>query len=203
MEKINQIQLDNFKKLFPNDQKIQAITLAEVLKNTEGKKVDWMTLDKVESEPSLRAITITPCEKTIGYVIFDVICLAVGAVGLRATVKASTVEAMAEAAAPVLSKLEASIAKMAAEGASAKDIAWGVFDILKTIYSGGCLGAVFSAFTKSLTWWDMVLYGITGTATIIAALATDGVAFVAEIVIELATFGFLVSDSVKVVQACS
>jgi hypothetical protein len=139
---------------------------------------------------------------SVGYVIFDSICLVVGAVGLRGTVNSATIEAVATAAAPVMSKIEGIIAKMVAQDASKTDVAWGVFQILQVIYSGGSLGAVFSAFTASLTWWDLLLYGISGTATIIAALATDGVALVAEIVVLLATFGFLVSDSVKVVQTC-
>jgi hypothetical protein len=92
---------------------------------------------------------------------------------------------------------------MGAAGASKMDLAKGVFEILKTIFNGGCFGAVFSAFVSSLSWWDAALYAVTGTATIIAALATDGIAFAAEVVILLATFGFLVSDSVKAVSACS
>jgi hypothetical protein len=39
-------------------------------------------------------------------------------------------------------------------------------------------------------------------ATIVAALATDGVAFVAEVIILLATFGFLVADSINCVKVC-
>ncbi len=204
-QQITQETLDMFKKEFPNDAKIQALTLDAVLQHAETTTIDWSRLSGGVPQHTiqLQSISITPCQKAIGYVIFDAICLALGAVSLRSSVKASTVEAMAEAAAPVLSKIETAVAKMAAEGASYTDMAKGVFTILQTIYSGGCLGAVFSAFTASLSWWDMVLYGLTGMATIVAALATDGAALIAEIVIELATFGFLVSDSVKAVQACN
>lgn len=139
----------------------------------------------------------------IGYVIFDAVCLALGAVGLRATVRGSTIQAIFQAATPAMSGIEQAIAQIGRSGATAVDQAKGVFNILKAIWSGGSLGAVFSAFTGSLTWWDMALYGVTGLATIVAALATDGLAFVAEVVILLASFGFLASDSVKAIQACN
>jgi hypothetical protein len=203
---ITQQHLDDYKALFPNDRDIQNITLQQLLTQSSGK-VDWQRLQPgtapARPEASVQAPGLTDCQTKIGYVLFDVVCLAVGAVGLRASVRPQTIAAMAGAAAPVLSKLEVVIARMGAEGTSTVDMAKGVFTILSTIYSGGCLGAVVSAFTASLTWWDMILYGVTATATIIAALATEGAAFVAEVVVLLATFGFLASDSVKAVQACS
>lgn len=195
-------QLETFKSFYPNLAHVQALTLDNVNTAFEGQPVDWNTVTPAHFEPS-PDVSIPPCQKAIGFVIFDVISLAVGAVGLRSSVQPSTVKAMAEAAAPVLSKIETIVAQMGAENASTVDIAWGVFQILKTIYSGGSLGAVFSAFTSSLTWWNMILYGVTGTATIVAAFATDGLALAAEIVVLLATFGFLVSDVVAAVNTCS
>lgn len=207
MTSITQKQIDDFKKLHPGNPRIQSLTLADVLTNTSGKTVDW---NSIQFQPPQTAamvagssLSLTDCQKDIGYVIFDVICLAVGAVGLRASVNARTIEGIFHASAPVIGQIEAIIAQMAAEGATTMDRAYGVFRILSTIYSGGSLGAVFSAFTASLSWWNMILYGITGTATIIAALATDGVAFVAQVVILLATFGVLATDSAKAVHVCS
>ncbi|WP_342616753.1 hypothetical protein [Rhodoferax sp. GW822-FHT02A01] len=202
MTNLTENKLDDFKNLYPNNPRIQALTLDEVLKNTAGMTVDWSKI-KFQQRSVAAAAAISGCQLAVGYVVFDVVCLAVGAVGLRAGVSGSTVQAMANAVAPVLSKIEIIIARLAAQGATTSEIAWGVFEILKTIYSGGCLGAVFEAFTDSLKWWEMVLYGITGVATIVAALATDGMAFVAEIVILLATFGFLLSDSASAIQICN
>jgi hypothetical protein len=207
MTNITQTQIDDFKSLYPGNLAIQALSLTEVLANTSGRPVDWGSIPfqptKTAALVAGSSLSLTDCQMKIGYVIFDVVCLAVGAVGLRSTVNSATIEGIFRAAAPVMSKIEVIIAEMAAKDASLTDLAYGVFRILQTIYSGGSLGAVFSAFTASLTWWDMILYGITGTATIIAALATDGVAFVAEIIIVLATFGFLASDSVKAVSSCT
>jgi len=208
MNTITQEHLDAFKNQFPFNEQIKALTLEDVLQHIQGKTANFENMHALTSEeyaPHALAVSanLTDCQMAIGYVIFDVICLAVGAVGLRSSVKPQTIVAMAQAAAPAMSKIELIIARMGAQGASKSTLAWGVFDILKTIVSGGCLGAVVSAFTDSLTWWDMILYGVTAVATIVAALATDGLAFVAEVIVLLATFGFLVSDSVKAVQSCS
>lgn len=204
MSTLTQEQWDNYKRQFPNDMRIQAVTLEALLEDTGGGTVDWgnppLAVERSVAIPRIGAISA--CELAVGYVIFDAVCLAVGAVALRSGATREAAAAMVEAAAPVLSKLEAAITKMAAEGASKTDVAWGVYEILKTIYSGGCLGAVVSAFVGSLTWQYALLYSATAVATIVAALATDGVAFVAEIAIELATFGFLVVDSVSAVRAC-
>ena len=204
MTTLTQKQWDDFKKAFPNDTKIQKVTFEELLKNTEGGKVDWKNPTVAQKRPVelQETLGLSDCEVNIGFVVFDVVCLAVGGAGLRAGAGRGTAEAVAKAAKPVLSKIEGTIAKMAAKGASKTDIAWGVFTILKTIWSGGCLGAVVAAFVDSLTWYYMLLYAATALATIVAALATDGAAFVAEVVVELATAGFLVADSVNAVTAC-
>ena len=83
------------------------------------------------------------------------------------------------------------------------DVATAVFGVISTIYSGACLGAVLSAFLGSLTWYNAVLYGATALGTIMAALATDGAAEIGIIIVELATAGFLIGDSIKCVDACS
>lgn len=207
-------QWDNYKSQFPNDPKIQAVTLDELLKNTDSEKVDWENIGNAkkkdlatsphfEKTNQVQFNVVSPCKIAMGFVIFDVICLAIGGVGLRATATTEVAIEMVEAAAPVLSKIEIAIAKMAAKEASMTDIASGVFEILKAIYSGGCLGAVLSAFLGSLTWYYALLYGAMAMATIVAVLATDGIAFVAEVVIVLATAGFVVVDSVSAYETCS
>jgi hypothetical protein len=147
-------------------------------------------------------ISLSDCQLAAGHVVYDVIVLAVGAVALRARVSEATIEAVTTSAVPVLTELESTIAMIAASGSTTLQRAQGVFQILRTISDGGLLPAVFDAFANSLSWWDAVLYGVGGIATILAALATDGIAFAAEIAALLATFGLLVSDSVDAVTAC-
>lgn len=75
-------------------------------------------------------------------------------------------------------------------------------DIVHVVWSGSLIEAVYKAIMDSLTWWDMVLYGSLGMATIAAAFLTDGAALVAMIAAEMAQIGFVVSDAVKASQAC-
>lgn len=198
-------QWQDYKTHFPNNPRIQAVTYDELLRQTEGGQVDWENLlvaQKSGRVPSTNEL-ITPCELAVGYVIFDAVCLALGTVGLRAALNRGVAEAVAAGARPVIAQVSEIIAGIATEGASGTDIAWACFQILKTIWSGGCLGAVLAAFVGSLTWYYALLYGATALATIGAFVVTDGAAFVAAVVIELATFGFLVADSVNAVNVCN
>jgi len=212
---VTQEQLDAFKKEYPDDMRLRALTLKDLLDNTGGGVISWPFLhdqnikalrQKIKARSASRSkamdSTLT-CAMDVGFVIYDCVCLAIGGVALRAGASAETAEAIADAAAPVLSKVEQYIAQIAAEDASYTDMAWAVFNILKTIWNGGMLSAVLGAFLDSLSWYYYILYAATALATIIAAFATDGLAFVAEVVIELATFGFLVADSITAVDACT
>ncbi len=200
-QQLTQASLDNYKALYPEDLKLQGLTLDELLANTQDLEVNFNTLT-FEGGPQLLEGSVLDCGLAIGYVVFDCVCLFLGASSLRGSLTKEAAESMAEAAKPVASALETTIAEMAKEGASNYDVACGVFTIIKTIYSGGCLGAVLGAFLGSLTWYYAALYGVTAMATIVAALATDGAAEIALIVITLATAGFLVADSVNAVEAC-
>jgi hypothetical protein len=193
--------LETFKRLYTDVSHVQSLTEQKFVA-LAGENVDWNTLTPAIFIPESELVGVSACQIAIGTVVFDAVCLAVGGYGLRASANPNVFAAMGQAIAPVASKLEAVIATMSAAGATKADLAWGVFKILKTIYSGGSLGAVFSAFKNSLTWWNALLFGITGIATIIAFIATDGLAFAAEVVIVLASFGFLVSDIAKAVSTC-
>ena len=201
MSPIKQRDLDLFKAQFPNDPKIQAVTLLEILENTTGK-ADFSTLENRPPVPLLVEGSTWDCATGIGFVIYDCVALFLGCPGSRSGATEDEAKAVAKAAKPVLSKIEKSVAELAKEEASAYDKACAVFDIVKTIYNGGCLGAVVAAFLNSLTWYNYLLYAVTALATIVAAVLTDGAAEIAEIVIEIATFGFLVSDSIACAEAC-
>lgn len=194
--------LEQYKALYPNDEKLQKLTLDELLTATAGMTVDFSSITYEGRSPALLGDGWS-CAEAVGYVVFDCVCLFLGAATLRSSLTAEAAEGMAKAAAPVMSQMEKYIATMAAETSSKTDVATAVFGIISTIYSGGCLGAVLSAFLGSLTWYEAALYGVTAMATIVAALATDGAAEIALIVIELATAGFLVNDSISCVKACN
>lgn len=160
-------------------------------------------LTTAELERQAAQFGLTSCQLALGYVIFDCVVLAIGAVGLRASVKPDTVAAMAKIAGPVATSIEQEIAIIAHDSTNAFQQARAVFNILVTLKNGGMLGAIFGAFRQSLTWWQATLYAVGGLATIIAALATDGVAFAAGVVILLTSFAWLVTDSLHAISACS
>ena len=198
---ITQQKLDQFKLLHPNDERLQALSLEELIANTDGGKADWSKLPK---RPALPSVTeATSCPVAMGFVIYDAVALFLGAGATRDGVTEAEAEAVADAAEPVLSQLEQYIETITKEGASVTDQAKAVWGIISTIYNGGCIGAVISAFLGTLTWYNWILYGATALATIVAAVATDGAAEIAEIVIELATAGWLVSDSITCMKACN
>jgi len=145
----------------------------------------------------------TDCEKQIGYVIFDCVCLMLGAVELRAGLTAEAAEEMAEAAKPVLSKMDKYILTIADKASSETEVAQAVFGVVSTIWSGGCLGAVVSAWLGTLSVGNAILYGATALGTLLAAFATDGAAEIGIIIVELATAGWLIEDSIKCVEECS
>ena len=58
-------------------------------------------------------LVMTDCEKRIGYVIFDCICLLLGAAECRAALTEEAAVEMAEAAKPVLSMMEKYIVTLA------------------------------------------------------------------------------------------
>ena len=72
----------------------------------------------------------TDCEAKIGAVIFDCICLMLGAGEARAALTGEAAEEMAEAARPVLSKMEQYIATMASKESSTTEVAGAVFGVV-------------------------------------------------------------------------
>lgn len=201
---INKVQWESYKKQFPNDKKIQEITFKELLEKTDGGKVNWENppMEKEKGLAVQAAVGISECQMAIGFVIIDVICLALNGVALRSAVSSRTVGAVAKAAGSVAPPITESAKMIAAPGSSKEVIAKEVFNILKTIVGGGCLGAVLSAFFKNLKWYHALLYGAIAMATIMAAVVTDGVSFVAQVVLLLASAGFLVVDCVNAVNVC-
>ena len=143
------------------------------------------------------------CGKQIGYVIFDCVCLMLGAVEARAALTGEVAEEIAEAAKPVLSKLDQYIVTMASKESSATEIATAVFGVISTIWSGGCLGAVIGKWLGTLDLGQEILYGATAVATIMAACATDGLAEIGVIAVEITNAGWLVDDSIKCTEECS
>ena len=91
-------------------------------------------------------MSLSTCEKQIGYVIFDCVCLMLSAEEARSALTPAAAEEIAEAAKPVLSKLEQYIVTIASKESSATEVATAVFGVISTIFTGGCFGEVFAAW---------------------------------------------------------
>jgi hypothetical protein len=207
MRTISPASFQAYKALYPNDKKLQALTLEELYQQTGQGTVSWGSInyegmDDNHTEPAILK-DISPCALGIGYVVFDCVCLFLGAIALRSSVTAKAAAQMSEAAEPAINQISKYIKTISAAESSKMDIASAVFGVISTIYSAGCLGAVIGAFLGTLEWYQAVLYGATALGTIMAAVATDGAAEIGIIVVELATAGFLVDDSIKCAEACS
>src|SRR4029077_11772439 len=106
-------ELADYAAANPHDAALQGLGLPELLANTGGGVLDPAHVPQRQGpwrQPT--AQPVTACELDGGDVGFDVICLAIGGVELRAGVTEETAEAVAEAARPVMSKIETIIAEM-------------------------------------------------------------------------------------------
>lgn len=98
--------------------------------------------------------------------------------------------------------IEHSVRTIADTSASTFARANAVREIGALIWSGGLIEPIYKAIVKSLTWWDMVLYGVAGLAEITAGFLTDGAALIALLIYDLILAGFLVTDVVKALEVC-
>ena len=119
--------------------------------------MDWHNITYKPSPPELLGASGWDSATVIGYVVFDCVCLFLGAASLRASFTAKAAEDISEAAKPIASQLDKYIATMADENASKTSIAGAVFGVISTIYSGGCLGAVLGALLGSINWYNTAL----------------------------------------------
>jgi len=193
-----------YKSLHPNDEKIQAVTLAELQAKYKPDQFRGNGAKKrsVTDEVFARDTGITDCQWASAIVVIDCIFALTGAYGLASKVSQRATQNVAHLIAPVMNELEESIHILATSDSKLAK-AGAIKNIVHVIWSGSLIEAVYHAIMESLTWWDMIIYGVLGIATIAAAFLTDGAALVAMFVAELALLAFIVSDSVKAVQACS
>ncbi|GEM_PF-2717809 len=199
-------QLEVYKTAFPMNTEVQAVTFAQVQDHAAGTALDWNQLTLNPPHAVFGRIHFTPCETAIASVVIDIVMIAIGASGLAGKVNGEMVENVAEVLVRELGEDVTEIDKMI-QAVKDADGAWegakAVFSILAKLKDVGCLGAVIAAILKSLSLWDMILYGLTAFATIIALVATDGISFIAEVAILLTSGVFLMEDVAKAISTCS
>ncbi|HZU86428.1 MAG TPA: hypothetical protein VFF78_03020 [Anaerolineaceae bacterium] len=202
---LTQKNLDNYKAMFPDDQRLQTVTLAELIEHSKTREASGVHLQFAEpagmaGEGMLGEIS--PCAMAIGGLVIDCIFVLTGAIYLAGKIPPSGIARVAQAAEPAIPEIERTAAIIASDTASATDKAMAIVNVGRIIYSVDALGAVLRAITDNLTWWDAALFGVTALATLVAVFATEGVAAAAAIVIEMAMIGFVISDAFKVADAC-
>lgn len=205
---LTQQNLNNFKALYPNDARLQSLTLSELLANTQDVTPGAMVQPPfvsllVELPPPSTAAAAVSCVVAVGTVVIDAICLITGAVALRGAIVEAGAEVVGEAVAPIMSTLETIIAKIAASNATKLDIATGLCEILMAIKDASLFDAVWEAFKGALTWYYAALYGVVALATIVALFATEGLAIIAEVVLLLVACVFMVMDIGACVTSCT
>lgn len=189
--------LEKFKAFFPTNKELQAVTIEQVIKHAVALDPSGGTANQK------RFLGLSDCNYARAIVVLDCLFVIWGAVGLRWKMSKATVEEVAGILEPFSAEIDRIASKIADAESSTKDKAKAIFEIGKLIYTGGLFEAIYKAIVKSLTWWDMLLYGTLGLAELTAAFATDGLALIAEITAELALLGFVISDSVKWYEACN
>lgn len=199
--RLRQVDLDNFKKLFPDDERLQKLTLDDLVKYSQGKDPDGDSAQpSSDPPPPSRRGQFSDCAWARGTVVVDVAFLLLGLRSLK-NKRLAVNEAIARGA-ELTADIDHAIKTIGDTSASMFARANAVREIGVLIYSGGLLEPIYKAIVKSLTWWDMVLYGVAGMAEIAAAFLSDGAAVIALIIYDLSLAGFLVTDVVRWMEVC-
>ena len=158
------------------------------------------TVPKEEIELTLPHLT--PCEKAIGMVVFDIVMFVFGLVGLHVSNQERLNRALIREIGPTtLRGFARSIHNFsAAEGKMAK--AKALFSIMGEIWNAGGFRAAFKVVKDEMSWWEWAKTGIIATVQITAWFATDGIAFIAEAALSIMSAEQLIEDSIKVGKVC-
>ena len=172
------------------------------------------------------ALTFTPnesgakpgCSMKLAWCIIDAIFLAAALPELRGGATEHTARAVQWAVDDVLAtEIEQIVRKMefalstANQGLStsgartitlegAWDIASGCASIMGAIWGAGQGSSLIAAIYHTLTWYDAALFAISGMASVVAMLATDGIAWAAIVVGDTAALIMFAEDIYAYVQ---
>ena len=145
---------------------------------------------------------LTPCQEACGYMVVDVVFFVLGLVGLHVSNDERITRAiLRELGADTLKGLARAIRDFSeADGAYNK--AKALFTLLGQIYKAGGLSAAFKVIKDEMTEWEWIKTGVIAVAQIAAWFATDGVAFIAEVALNIMSAEQLIEDAAKAVKAC-
>lgn len=165
-----------------------------ISKKADGHHWVDITRDGKEFMPSKKLTTVAAIDSTswiqIASIIVEAVLLVLQAVGIKVAVSESAIAKTAEEIIPVIessSQLQKAVQalKEAAQGGSKWEIAKAIFQLIKDSYSASILWKIIKGLCSNMSKWDWIKTAGIVTTMIIAAIATDGVALIAKIVLAL------------------
>lgn len=195
--------VERYKTYYPDLDYLQNSTVEHFKAARPDGLIDWHSFTPRElllQEPE--ELEVSDCQIAIGYVVFDVICLALAAYGMRAGVSKDVIKAMGREAAPAMSGIQTIVAQLASPAATTADKARGVIRIALALKNTNVLKKCIDVFIGSLTWYNAILFGIGALATVAALVLTGGAATVAQIAVILVSVIFLIEDVASAVKIC-
>jgi hypothetical protein len=147
--------------------------------------------------------SVPPCTAAVAAVVVDVIFMVLGFVGLHVSANEAAERAVVRLLGAETMPLFQRLIQNLARAATVTEKAKAIWAIAGAAYNAGMIRGVLGAIKDSMHWWDWAITGVAAVAQIVALVATDGVAFIAEIALNGAAIAYVVSDSVAAVQACA
>ena len=174
----------------------------DIIKSGDGHHTVNISREGEKFVPSRNLLTVADIDwasiMQYASIVVEGVMLVLSAIGISPSPSAGTVEKATEEVAQVL-KNSSKFQKVLEDFVHAWDSASGatgkakaLFYLMKDTYSVGVLWTVIKALCSNMPWYEWLETAAKVTAMLIAALATDGVALIAEIaLIVLSAFDFI------------
>lgn len=166
----------------------------DISKKSDGQHYVDITREGKEFMPSKKLNTIEAIDVTSwiqhASIIVEAVLLAIQAVGIQVALDEQRVTETAEKIIPVVKsssqfkKAVEALEKVAQNG-SKWEIAKAIFFVIKDTYSAKILLTIIKSLCRNMSKWEWIKTAAMVSAMIIAALATDGAALIAKIVLAL------------------
>lgn len=167
----------------------------DIAKQEDGHFWCSVTRDRKEFRPSIKLATVAGVDAATwlqyASIIVEAVLLVLQAVGIKVAISEQAITKTAEEVVQVvesssaLRKAVQNLVQVFEEGGSPWEKAKAIFYLIKDSYSAGILWQIIKGLCSNMSWWDWTKTAGIVTAMIIAALATDGAALIAKIVLAL------------------
>ena len=166
----------------------------DISKKADGHHWVDITRDGKPFMDSIKLHTATAINKSswiqIASIIIEAVLLVLQAVGIKVAVSEQVITRTAEEIIPVVessSQLQKAVQALqkAAEGGTKWEIAKAIFNLIKDSYSASILWKIIKGLCSNMSWWDWTKTAAIVSAMIVAAVATDGAALIAKIILAL------------------